>query len=55
MFFNFMKNGVIFSTALDDNFLEVLSGEMPFKNEVVAIKLHMGEPRNRNHLKAEEV
>jgi len=55
MFFNFMKNGVIFSTALDDNFLEVLSGEMPFKNELVAIKLHMGEPRNRNHLKAEEV
>lgn len=28
---------------------------MPFENEVVAVKLHMGEPRNKNHLRAEDV
>ncbi len=46
---------MFFSPSLDDGFLEALKGEMPFENEVVAIKLHMGEPGNRNHLKDEEV
>ncbi|MGQ9597540.1 MAG: hypothetical protein ACUVQY_04310 [Thermoproteota archaeon] len=32
-----------------------IKGGMPFENEVVAVKLHMGEPRNKNHLRAEDV
>ncbi|MEM3648596.1 MAG: DUF362 domain-containing protein [Thermoproteota archaeon] len=50
-----MQTRVLFSKSLNDGFLEALRDEMPFENEVVAIKLHMGEPRNRNHLKPEEV
>jgi len=50
-----VRTKVLFSERLDDGFLEALRREMPFENEVVAVKLHMGEPMNKNHLKAEEV
>ncbi|MEM2929370.1 MAG: DUF362 domain-containing protein [Thermoproteota archaeon] len=50
-----MRTRVLFSESLNDSFLEDLRDDMPFENEVVAIKLHMGEPKNKNHLKAEEV
>jgi hypothetical protein len=50
-----MPSKVIFSENLSKEFLSKLEKEMPFKNETVAIKLHMGEPKNPNHLKAEEV
>ncbi|MEM5766140.1 MAG: hypothetical protein QW423_00675 [Candidatus Aenigmatarchaeota archaeon] len=46
---------VFFSKNLNKAFLEKLEEEIPFKNEVVAIKLHMGETKNPNHLRAEEV
>lgn len=46
---------VIFSKSLSESFIEKLKDEIPFENETVAIKLHMGEPRNPNHLRPEEV
>jgi len=48
-------SNLLFSENLNESFLERLKKEMPFRNERVAIKLHMGEPRNKNHLKAEDV
>ncbi len=50
-----MPTRVLFSESLDESFLGILRKEMPFENEVVAVKLHMGEPRNKNHLRAEDV
>jgi uncharacterized Fe-S center protein len=50
-----MPSKVIFSESLSENFLSKLEKEIPFENETVAIKLHMGEPKNPNHLKPEEV
>jgi hypothetical protein len=46
---------IIFSDALSEKFLKALGNEMPFRNEAVAVKLHMGEPKNPNHLKADDV
>ncbi len=46
---------ILFSTDLNEAFLENIASNIPFKNEEVAIKLHMGEPENPNHLKPEEV
>jgi len=48
-------SNVLFSKSLSKDFLSRLENAMPFKNETVAIKLHMGEPKNPNHLKAEDV
>jgi uncharacterized Fe-S center protein len=50
-----MCSKVIFTDSLNERFLFGLEKEIPFENEVVAIKLHMGEPKNPNHLKPEEV
>jgi uncharacterized Fe-S center protein len=50
-----MPSRIIFSESLNEEFLSKLEKEMPFENEIVAIKLHMGEPKNPNHLKPEEV
>jgi len=46
---------LIFSEKLSKEFLEAIKREMPFRDEKVAIKLHMGEPKNKNHLRPEEV
>ena len=46
---------VLFSEKLTEDFLEEVKKDLPFENERVAIKLHMGEPRNTNRLKPAEV
>jgi len=46
---------VLFSENLKEEFLNRLDKDMPFENEEVVIKLHMGEPENPNHMKPEEV
>lgn len=46
---------VFFSKSLSEKFLKKLKKEIPFEDEKVAIKLHMGEPKNPNHLKAGDV
>ena len=48
-------NKLMFSEKLSKEFLEAIKREIPFRDEKVAIKLHMGEPKNKNHLKPEEV
>lgn len=52
---NQLKQKVWFSKDLDEGFLEVVKEEVPFKDEPVAIKLHMGEFGNPNHLNAKDV
>jgi len=49
----FMK--LLFSKTLSNEFMNRIKNQLPFSNEPVAIKLHMGEPKNKNHLKPEEV
>ena len=46
---------VLFSKTLNDQFLNLIKNNMPFRNERVFIKLHMGEPKNKNHIKPEDV
>jgi len=46
---------LLFSEDISEEFIEKAVERMPFQNEEVAVKLHMGEPKNPNHLRPREV